>query len=211
MTILALRVFGPDAAVIWTDSECHSLHNGRPTHRRNKLVVGGSGVATIAGGWDALAREADHTTCEARDIDHAARLLPERLRQRCMKVIRGQGRDPREAARQVVLMAGYSPAFGRVLAYRFGGVAFFEPVLVTAEAVPDVPEFARLSAPVPEHVERIARAQMDALRTDYPEAMGGALTMAVVRPWGVETRSVCDLTPECLGEAETVEEATCTC
>ncbi len=62
--------------------------------------------------------------------------------------------------------------------------------------MPDVPEFARLREPVPSHVARIARAQMDALRMDYPEATGGTLVMAVVQPGRVDCSSIYDLTAD---------------
>ena len=193
MTILGARAFAPDLAALWTDSQCLNWSNGQHSRTRNKLVVSGAGVACIAGGWDSLATEADVVVCMARDLDHAARILPERLRQRCMKIIRGEGRDPRDVARQVILLAGWSVQWSRVVVYRLSGPAFFEPVLTTAECQPEVPEFFRLGEPHPEHVTRIARAQMDALRADYPAATGGILTMATIRPGAITVSRPCDL------------------
>ncbi len=196
MTILAVRLFSPDLAVMWTDSECLSLVDGRHSRMRNKLVIAGAGVAVVSGGWSELGDEADRLVCRARDFDESVRRLPELLRQRTMKMIRSVGRDARETARQIVLVAGYSPTAGRVMAYQFRGAWAYEAAIATAECVPEVPEFHRLREPHPEHVECIARAQMDELRTDYPEATGGLLTMATIRPEGIEARTVCDLTPE---------------
>ncbi|MDT7953194.1 MAG: hypothetical protein RQ966_16955 [Acetobacteraceae bacterium] len=210
MTILAARLFSPDLAVIWTDSECLSLVDGRHSRMRNKLVVAGAGVAVVSGGWADLGDEADRLVCRARDLDEAVRRLPELLRQRTMKMIRSVGRDARETARQIVFLAGFSPAAGRVMAYQFRGAWAYEAAIATAEAVPDVPEFHRLREPHPEHVECIARAQMDALRADYPEATGGLLTMATIRLGGIEARTLCDLAPERFEEPVMMEEAACT-
>ncbi len=192
MTILALHLT-PDRATLWTDSEAFK-RDGTPAGHVAKLTVNTlAGMACVSAGWGALKQEADLVLLQARDLDHLARLLPERLRQRAMKLIRVGGHDPRETGEQTIIAAGWSAQLTRMAAYCFDGSAMFEPVLTGSMCLPDVPEFARLHEPVPHHMVRVAKAQMQELRAGWPDAAGGTLVAAIVIPGSVATAILYDL------------------
>ncbi len=195
MTVLGLHVT-PDRVTAWTDSQVFK-RDGTPAGHVAKLTVNTlAGMACVSAGWGALKQEADLVLLQARDLDHLARLLPERLRQRAMKLIRGGGHDPREAGGQTIIAAGWSAQLTRMAAYRFDGSAMFEPVLTGSMCLPDVPEFARLHEPVPHHLVRIGKSQMVELRKGTPTATGGTLVAAIVTPGAVATASLFDLTAD---------------
>ena len=144
MTILG-TLATRDWGVIWTDSETLRLGSGEHYQFRNKLLANAlAGMVCASSGWSALGEAADGVAAEARDLDHAMRWLPDRLRQRCAKLLKAQNRDPREVATQRVILLGWSPEYSRVIAVEFTGAAFFEPVLISGGAWPMVPEFHRL-------------------------------------------------------------------
>ena len=193
MTILG-AVARPDQAFVWTDSEVFR-GDGTHLHYRNKLTANAhAGAVCLTRGWLALAEEADKAFRGARDVDEAAAILPKRLRERALTMVGRGNHDPAKIGGTLVLLVGFSPLAGRIVAYELSGAAMFEPVMMVRVCAPAVPGFDELHEPDPTAIVAVAQSQMDVLREGLPGATGGRLVGAVVRPGGVEVASLYDLT-----------------
>ncbi len=193
MTILGVHLEA-DQAMAWCDSEILNSDSGSHNSFRNKMTVNAlAGTVCMSTGWANLGDEAHAICARSSDLDHAARVLPERLRQTTMRLIRSRERDPRQAGTQVVCLAGWSPQASRMLAYRFDGCSMFEAIATSRICIPDVPQTPLMRELDPADLVRVAQAQIAELQVAYPEVTGGVLTVALVRPGSVTTQVIYDL------------------
>ena len=212
MTIAGCYVAGPDLALLWSDTEVFA--GARSSGHSNKLTVSAGGAMACTGaGWASLNDAAAQIVSRALDVDDAASRMGEPLRQTALRMCRDPHRDPADIARHTVCLAGWSGRSRRVLAYECGGGALFQAVLTTRYASPEPDDWiAGFRPDDPRSLAALAQRQLGKLRQTWPEAQGGTLALAVIRPGHVEAGPFLDfgtgrllwpgLTGSCHAEAE---------
>jgi len=176
-----------DLALAWSDSETFG-RDGIPVGHANKLVVNASACfASVGAGLAGLSRTVAEVVADARTLDEAAARMGAPLRAKAERMARDPRMDPFTLASHVELSAGWSAAFRCLVGYEARGDALFMPRLVPRAASPWVPELNALDPEDPWAVADLARCQLAKLREDLPDARGGVLTVAVIRPGEVRS------------------------
>ncbi len=193
MTILGLVMSGPEHVVVWADTELYG-RNGAPTGFCNKLAVNARAQTVGAGaGMGLLLRCANAAVQEAEHVDDAAERASLALRSNAAAALKAHAPyDPDRFQLNAYLVAGWSPAAGRMLAYRLTATSLFTPVLTPRWATPAVDCFDAFRPGSDGDVRAIARAQMDVFREHNPAGGAGDLTIASLSPAGIFIHAVRD-------------------
>lgn len=191
MTILGALV-RPDRALLWADSEVYDADRAS-IGIGAKLAVNPLGIA-VAGSMRLL-RKAARSVQASASIDHAERRLPAELRIAAAKLAPGLVRaDQSWCSGQVIIAAGFSPAAGRMVGWRFDGPGFFEGILLSSFLLPADAGLERDIRQVQtiRHIVDIARQQIGLLRQRLPDATGKDLIVVEL----TETDAHCMRIPE---------------
>lgn len=170
-----------DIAVLWADTE---LFKGAvPQGHVNKITVNGGGTfAVTAAGPEGLCRAGAEVATRAVSLDDAAARIGFALRAKAERMLRDPHMDPRRVADHCTFLAGWSPRSGRLVGCELNGTVLFASALVSHAASPWIDAVGALDPDDLYALARVARLQLDALRADLPDARGGVLTVALIRP-----------------------------
>ena len=195
-----------ERAVIWCDTEVH--RGDRPSCLRPKLIVSpGAGAVMASMGRTCVTHAARRPFLESIELDEMPAAMMRALRaEGAKRADRLQRMERGSFASNLVLAVGWSAPSHRMLAYELSGASFFVPTLTTRCCYPLTDEFDTCRSERIADVLTVARAQMRALRTWWPDATGGALTVAELLRGQIVTRTFAnqDWAHEC---AEEIEDA----
>lgn len=185
MTILG-AVIQPDRAVLWCDTEVYS--GQRPAGEAAKMALSGLGIGVVGAGSMALIRQAARSVQASASIDKVERRLPAELRIRAVELAPGLVlQDESWCTGQTIIAAGFSPAAGRVLGWKFHGPGMFEPILVSRFAMPanagmqaDISQAKNIG-----DIVALARRQIELVRLKIAGATGGSLCVVEVTTSGL--------------------------
>lgn len=180
---------------MWTDSEIYT--DNKPKNMRPKMAANAAAtIVCVSCGWVSLGDEAEALVWRASDFDQLCDAMPGHLRRATVKIAAcWQPWRADQFTAQTILLVGFSKRHDRVLSYVLCGSNFFEPALVSRLSIPSVDTFDTLKPKAPVDLLPGARVQMDHIRMSVPDATGGDLVVALVRPGLVIAGPVAELTP----------------
>lgn len=207
MTLFGAHVVARDLAVCWADSEIYD-HRYRIVGRSNKLVANPAGFAFVMTGWSSVASRAGCVVANAPDLATALRRLPGVLR-RASEQAASASYYPHLYAGQHAALIGFDPKCERMTAWRFLAAECFVAIEDDRQTVP-MPAAGQVMPDGPHQVMAIAERQLARIRKGVPDAVGGPLHVAVIRPDGITCNRLCDLaeTVQTSPVSESLEEPT---
>ncbi len=184
MTVFGALAAG-DCAAVWADTLLSRPQSG-PSGFTSKLAINAvAGVIGTGAGWKSLGDEGDRAILRGTSLDAIVPDMADTLRRASMRIVpRRRAPERFSFSGNVLAVAGWSAAFGRMAVWELHASEFFEPRLVSAALYPVVPLPVRLGIrPSPETIVGIAARQAAELRRCGGEV--GRLSIATITAAGI--------------------------
>ena len=183
LTVLSVFV-QPELVVAAADTAVFTMKDRQLVAQQSKIsfnaLIGAIGIGT---GMASIAIAADRALAEASDFDALPKLVAKALRRALLDNGAYFDREPHRFLGHSYVIAGWSQSAGRMIAYTFGASTYFAPVLASRFISPEPDDFPEAWFPTMRRdLVNLSSTQCEILEPNLPEAGGGSLTIAELRP-----------------------------
>ena len=193
MTVLSVFV-QPDLVVAAADTAVFGTKDLQLVAQRSKItfnpLIGAVGIGT---GVVAIGAAARHAVADASDFDALPRAVAKALRRSLHDSGTLFDDQPHLFAGNTYVVAGWSQSAGRMLAYTFEAATYFAPMLASRFLRPAPDDLPEAWFPTMRRdLVKLSSTQCEILEPNLPEAGGGSLTIAELRPNTMAIETIAD-------------------